>query len=99
MYNNCEKTMKLLAKVCPILMFIVFAALLPIIDCFDLKRYLLGSLGAVVFVSILLGAIGAFIGYLLGSFIYGFAEIVENVKKTNKQEQHSSTKQCSCKPK
>ena len=81
MYNNCEKLIKTLAKICPILFFIGFAAILPIIDCLDMSEYLLGSLAPVIIISVLLGAIGAAIGYIIGAFLHGFAEIVENVKK------------------
>ena len=85
MYKDCEKTIKTLANVLPILFALFFAAIFPIIDCLDPRRYLLGSLAPVILLSILMCAIGAFIGYLLGSFFYGFAEIVENTKKSHKE--------------
>ena len=82
MYLYCEDKIKLLAKIMPVLYFLFFAAILPIVDCLDMSTYLLGSVAPVVLFSIILGSIGAWIGYLQGAIIYGFAEIVENAKKS-----------------
>ena len=84
MYRKCEKLIKILAAICPILSFVGFASILPIIDCLDMESYLLGDLFAVIIAATFMGVIGAVIGYLCGAFVYGFAEIVENVKKIEK---------------
>lgn len=89
MYKNCEKTIKLFAKLCPVIMGIGLALIPLIFEFADMRSFLLGSLVAIIFLTLFVAVIGGGIGYLVGSFIYGFAEIVENSKKNDVNENES----------
>ena len=79
MYNNVAKKIKTAAKILPYLLAVISVFVLIILECSDMNAFLFGSIGALIGIMIVSIALMFSLGYILGLFIYGFADIIEKI--------------------